>query len=141
MGASAFHDEHAAAAVRLAAALKQVEADVSRLSSSPTRSQLGPLAQAAGEAHGNVAQAGKWSVAGQGEEGAEEEDVPRAETQVAEGADELANAMSSLQAYARAPSAGTRARYERELAAGRTEWNEGIFQLWFLAHKSNAPTV
>lgn len=141
MGAGTFHSEHGAAAVSLAASVKRLEHQFSQLSSPPTRMQLQALARNAGMAHGDAVRAGRWNIAGQGEEGAEEEDVPRAETQVVEGADALTNALSALQSYARASSASTRARYERELAAGRTEWNEGIFQLWFLAHRSNAPTV
>ncbi len=137
VGATAFLNEHAARAARTAAATKAVEAEVSRLSSSPTRPQLERLARAASEAHRNVVQAGEWNVA----DGGEEEDLPRAEAEVTEGANELANAMSALLAYARAPSAAALARYESELAHGRERWNEGISQLWYLAHESNPPTV
>ncbi|MGD0454113.1 MAG: hypothetical protein ABSB69_11000 [Solirubrobacteraceae bacterium] len=140
-GATTFLDEHAAAAARVAAAAKTVQGEVSRLSSPPSRPQLGLLARSAGEAQRNLVQASEWNVAGQGEEGAEEEDVPRAETQVTEGAAELADATSALQAYARAPSAAALARYESKLASGRTQWNEGIAQLWYLAHASHPPTV
>jgi hypothetical protein len=141
MGASAFRDEHGAEAARVAAATKTVEAEVSRLSRSPTRSQLSVLLRAAAEAHRKLVPASEWSVAGQGEEGAEEEDVPRAETQVTEAAAELAASMSALQSYARAPSAAALARCESKLAPGREQWNEGISQLWYLAHASNAPSV
>ena len=99
------------------------------------------LARAAAEAHGDAAQASAWSVAGRGEEGAEEEDVPRAETQVTEGAGELVSAMAALQAYARAPSAASLARYKSRLASGKAQWNEGISQLWYLAHASDPPTL
>jgi hypothetical protein len=136
-GATVFLDEHVVGAARAAAATKAVEAEVSRLSSSPTRSQLERLARAAGEGHRNLVQAGEWNVA----EGGEEEDLPRAEAEVTEGANELANAMSALQAYARAPSTAALARYESKLAHGREQWNEGISELWHLAHGSNPPTV
>ncbi len=139
--ATGFLDEHSAGASRVATTAKAVRAEVARLSSSPTRSQLGRLAAAAGEAHRDAVQAGAWNVAGRGEEGAEEEDVPRAEGQVTEGADDIASAMSALQAYARAPSAAALARYESEFASGRTQWDEGISQLWYLAHASHPPTV
>jgi hypothetical protein len=137
LGATAFLNEHVAAAARAAAATKAVEAEVSRLSSSPTRPQLERLARAAGKGHRNVVQAGEWNVA----EGGEEEDLPLAETEVTGGAKELANAISALRAYARAPSAAALARCESELAQGREKWNAGISELWYLAHESNPPTV
>lgn len=135
--ATAFLNEHVAGATRAAAATKAVEADVSRLSNSPTRLQLEALAPAAGEARRNLVQVSEWNVA----EGGEEEDLPRAEAEVTEGASELANAMSALLAYARAPSAAVLARYHSELARGREQWNEGISQIWYLAHESSPPTV
>ena len=58
-----------------------------------------------------------------------------------EGAAELAAAASALQAYAHAPSAAELADYASKLASGRTQWNEGISQLWYLAHASHPPTV
>ncbi len=140
-GAAAFRGEHGAAAARAIARARAVEGELSRLSPAPTRVQLAPLARAAGEAYGELVKASEWNVAGRGEEGAEEEDVPRAETQVTEGAGELASAMSAVQSYARAPSAATLAGYRSKLAGGRTQWNEGISQLWYLAHASDPPTL
>jgi hypothetical protein len=139
--ASAFIDQHGAGATRAAAATKAVEVEVSRLSGSPTRSQLQRLARAAGEGRRAAVQAGEWNVDEGGEEGAEEEDLPRSEHEAADGGNELANAMAALQAYARAPGAAALARYRRELARGREQWNEGISQLWYLAHEHRPPTV
>jgi hypothetical protein len=139
--AGAFIGEHGGGAVRAAAAAKAVEVEVSRLSRSPTRSQLQKLARAAGEGHRSAVQAGEWNVSEGGEEGAEEEDLPRSEHEVIEGADELANAMAAVQTYARAPSAAALARYRSALARGREQWNEGVSQLWYLGHKHNPPTV
>jgi hypothetical protein len=141
MGASTFIGEHGAAAVKLAAQTAAVEQTVARLSGSPTRAQLAQLTPAASQARSELARAGEWHVAGAGEEGAEEEDVPRAETQVTEGASELAGAIAALQRYARAPSATLLAGYKSKLANGRTEWNEGIAQLWYLGHRSKSPTL
>lgn len=138
MGATAFLNEHVAAATRASAATKAVEVEVSRLSSSPTGPQLERLARTAAEGHRNDVRAGEWNVAA---EGGEEEDLPRAEAEVTEGANDLTDAMSALKAYARAPSAAALARYESELAHGREQWNGGISQLWYLAHRSNPPTV
>jgi hypothetical protein len=139
--ATAFIHEHGGAAARAAAATKALELDVSRLSSAPTRSQLQRLARAAAEGRRDVVQAGEWNVTEGGEEGAEEEDLPRAEHETTEGASELANATSAAQAYARTPTAAALARYQRELARGREQWNEGISQLWYLGHRANPPTV
>jgi hypothetical protein len=142
--ATVFVSEHAGAAERAAAVIKTVEADASRLSSPPSNGQLERLARAAAAAHSNVVQASEWDVAKAGEggeEGAEEEDLPRAETEAAEGANELAHAMSALQAYVRAPSAAALARYDGELAHGREQWDESITQLWYLAHASGPPII
>jgi len=139
--AAAFIGEHAAAVDRAAAATKVVEGEVSRLSGSPTRAQLEELAGATGRARRDVVQIGEWDVGSAGQAGAEEEDLPRAETQVTEAANELAGAMSALHAYARAPSAATLARYQSELARGREQWDEAISQIWYLAHESHPATV
>jgi hypothetical protein len=140
-GAAAFRREHAVQAARIAATTQAVELEVSRLSPAPTAAQLEQLARAADGAHGESAQASAWNVAGREEEGAEEEDVPRAETQVTEGAGALASAMSVLQDYTRAPSAASLASFKGGLAAGKAQWNEGISQLWYLAHASAPPTL
>jgi len=141
MGASTFRGDHGAAAERIATATRAVAADVERLSSHPSSAQLTSLARAAALARRELLAAGEWAVAGQGEEGAEEEDVPRAETQVTEAATEIAAAMAALQDYARSPSAAVLARYDSKLAPARQQWNEGIFQLWYLAHAARAPTL
>ena len=108
------------------------------MSRPPTSSQLEQLARVAGEEHRDAVQAQGWNVA----EGAEEgEDLPLAESQVNEGANDLAKATSALLAYARAPDAAALARYQDGLTVGRERWNEGIAQLWFLAHETNPPTI
>lgn len=140
-GAKDFYEEHATAATSVAATTRAVEGEVSRLSTSPTRSQLATLATGVSQAQAGLEHVSGWKIAGQGEEGAEEEDVPRAETQVAEGAEELRSAMSALGSYALAPTASALAHYTSKLANGRTSWNEGIAQLWYLAHKSTPPKL
>jgi len=144
-GASTFLAEHLSGAARAAAAVKGAELGLAQLPSSPTRGQLAQLRRSVSAGRGDVAAAGEWHTAAvsaaSAEEGGEEEDVPRAETQVTEGATELATALSALQSYARAPSAHALASYRSELTAGREQWDEGIAQLWHLAHMSNAPTI
>jgi hypothetical protein len=142
--ATTFHKEHAASAAQVAATVKAVAGEVAQLSGPPTHAQLQRLARAAARAHRIVAQAGEWDVANSGEggeEGVEEEDLPRAETEATEGANQLAGAISALQTYVRAPSAAVLDEYQSKLARGREQWDESITQLWYLAHESSPPTV
>jgi hypothetical protein len=143
--ASVFVNEHRAGAARVAAATKAVEAGVSQLSSSPTPSQLKRLAAAARQAHRDTVGAGEWRLGGGPEEisegTSEEENLPRAESQVITGANDLAAAMSALRAYARPPSAARLTRYRERFEQGREQWNEGATEIWYLAHAARAPTV
>lgn len=143
--ATTFVDEHLTGAARAAAAVKGDELGLAQLPARPTRGQLARLLRTVSAGRGHVVAAGEWHTvavsAASAEEGGEEEDIPRAETQATEGATELAAALSALQSYARAPSAHALAGYRSELAAGREQWNEGVAQLWHLAHMSNAPTI
>jgi hypothetical protein len=141
MGAKSFYEEHAKDSAGIAATTRAVELAIPHLTALPTPSQRRMLAADASQAHARLMQVGAWKVAGQGEEGAEEEDVPRAETQVAEGAEQLAAAMSSLGSYVLLPKGVTLAKYRSELASGRTSWNEGISQLWYLAHERMPPKL
>ena len=102
------------------------------------------LAHAAAQARRSSVRAGEWNVAKSGEggeEGVEEEDLPRAETEATEAANQLSGAMSALEAYTRAPSAAALARYESKLAHGREVWDESISEIWHLAHGSSPPIV
>jgi hypothetical protein len=143
--ATMFVDEHLTEASRVAAAIKADELGLTQLPPHPARAQLAGLLRTVSTGRGGVVAAGEWHTvavsAERAEEGGEEEDIPRAETQAREGATELAAALSALQSYARSPSAHALASYRSELAAGREQWNEGIAQLWHLAHMSNAPTI
>lgn len=142
--ATAFLGEHAATATTAAAAVRTVEADLGELSNPPSRQQLGRLSRATSRARATTARASEWEVsksAEGGEEGAEEEDLPRAETEATSAATELAGAMLALQAYVRAPSVATLDRYRGEFAPAREKWDESISQLWYLAHRRDPPTV
>ncbi len=142
--ASEFVDQHGAAAIRAAAATLATEREASALSSPPDQSTSQRLARAAARARHETVQASDWSVGGGGGEGGgvdEEEDLPRAEAQVTEAARELASALSAVQTYARARSAAALARYRGKLARGREQWDEGISEIWHLAHRANPPTV
>lgn len=142
--AAAFVDEHAAVAARVARSARAVEAVVSQLSHPPSQAQLSGLDAAAGAARRSAVLASEWGVSrgGEGgEEGAEEEDLPRAQTEAGEAATDLVGAMSALETYVRAPSASVLARYRSELAHGREVWDESISQLWYLAHRRSPPTI
>jgi hypothetical protein len=137
--------EHLAGAARVAAAVKADELGLAQLPVRPTRAQLTRLLRSVRAGRGDVVAAAEWQPvsvsAASAEEGGEEEDIPRAENQATQGASELAAALSALQLYALAPSAKALASYRSDLAAGREQWNEGIAQLWHLAHVSNAPVI
>ena len=142
--ATTFLNEHAVTATRVAVATKAVAAAASRLSRSPSRSQLEQLAHAAAQARRSSVLAGEWNVAKSGEggeEGVEEEDLPRAETEATESANELAGAMAALEAYTRAPTEAAFARYQSKLAHGREVWDESIAEIWHLANHSSPPIV
>ncbi len=139
--AASFLNERATAMTSLASTTRALDAEISRLTGSPTPAQLAQIGRAAGEAHDAALKDSEWNVPGAGEEGAEEEDVPRAGTQVTEGAGELAQAMSYLKSYAKAPETAALRHYKGKLANARTEWNEGVAQLWYLAHRSHAPII
>jgi hypothetical protein len=142
--ASSFLEEHASTATRAAAATRAVEAQVAHLSRTPDDTQLSALAATAAKARRATLRASEWDISKSGEggeEGAEEEDLPRAETEATEAADELARAMSVLETYTRRPSAAALARYRSKLAHGREVWNESISQLWYLAHEPHPPDV
>lgn len=143
-GAATFVSEHGATAARTAAAVKVVDGEAALLSSPPTRTQLQRLDQAAARARRAAVRASEWDVSKSsegGEEGVEEEDLPRAESEATTAANELARAMSALQVYLRAPSAPALARYRDELAHAREVWDESVSQLWFLAHRSGVPNI
>lgn len=142
--ARSFFEEHAITAAKVATSTEAVKEEVSRLGRSPRPSQLQRLAQAAAKAKRAGVLASEWNIAKSGEggeEALEEEDLPRAETEATKGADELASAMSDAQAYARAPSAASLARFRSELAHGSELWDESISQVWHLAHESSPPTI
>lgn len=142
--AAAFLGEHGAIASSAAAAVRRVETEVAELSSRPSGRQLERLSRAASRARVTTVQASEWDVTKSGEggeEGAEEEDLPRAESEATSAATELAAAMLALQAYVRAPGAATLARYRSALAPARDKWDESISQLWYLAQRHDPPTV
>lgn len=136
-GANAFVQDHAQEAMRAAAATRAVVAALSKLSAPPTRPQLEGLALLAERGRREDVPATEWSAP----EKAEEEDLEQAEIAVIEGADELSKAMAGLRAYAHAPQAASLYVYRHQLASGREKWDEGISELWYLAHRAKPPTI
>jgi len=142
--ASEFVGEHARTAVTAASATRAAEDALSALSRPPSAAQLRLLSVDAAQAHRSDARAGEWEISKSsegGEEGAEEEDLPRAETEATEAATALSKAMSAVQAYVRSPSAATLAHAESLLAGARAQWNESISELWFLSKRSGPPIL
>lgn len=139
--ASQFVGEHRLAATRAARATKAVEQQASVHSRATDSAGLEGLGQSARTARRKLVQAGEWAAAGGGMEGVEEEDLPRAESQITEAADELAGAMAAIQAYVRTPRAAILARYESRLLKGREQWDEGISELWHLARAADPPLL
>lgn len=139
--AQGFLHAHASAAKSTAAAARAVEAQVSALPARATGGQaLATLIRDAASARHSAIRASEWNPTSDSEAAIEEEDLARAKTQVTEGADELARAAAAIESYARGRAAA-RARYEREMARAREQWNEGISQVWFLARRSGPPTL
>jgi hypothetical protein len=139
-----FLDEHGREAVRDAQATRSVEAGASGLTRSTSRPKVHLLSRTAEIARRADVEAGEWNLANAGEggeEGLEEEDLPRAEVETTEAAGELATAMTALQAYLRTSAPDSLDRYRTELARGRERWNESVTQLWHLAHRSSPPTL
>ena len=136
-GADGFVRVHAAAAQRAAAAASALQAGVASLSRPPSASQLQALEVQARRARREIVPATEWDV----NESGEEEDLSQAELELNEGAGSLMSASAALRAYARDPSASRLALYESELAHGRERWNQGVRQLWYLAHRAGPPTV
>lgn len=142
--ANVFVSEHGGTAARAAAAVRVLDGELTLLSTPPTAAQLRRLGQTATRARRAVLRAGEWDVSKNtegGEEGVEEEDLPRSETEATTAANELARAMSELERYVRAPSAPALAGFRARLAHAKELWNESVSQLWFLAHRSNAPDI
>jgi hypothetical protein len=141
-GAATFLSEHAAVAIRTASSTRAVEADVAALGASPARAQLEHLAAAAARARREAVQAGEWSISASaegGEEAAEEDDLPRAETEVIAAADEVGRAMLALETFARREKPAQLARYRSVLSGARERWDESIAQLWHLGKRSGPP--
>lgn len=145
--ADRYVSEHESGATRAASAVRTLEGALRRARPDAEASRRQELERAAELARRAAVRAGEWSSAGsgeagsEGEPGSEDEDLPRAEAQVTEGADQLAQAAVSVEAYERRAKPSARALSEAQLARGRELWNEGITQLWFLAHRRNPPTV
>ena len=101
----------------------------------------GSTARARGRrAHPAALLASEWSPSASSEAGSEEENVQRAEAQVTE-APRNWRARRPPSRATRATGAGCARRYPSEMAHAREQWNEGIAQLWFLAHRTNLPTL
>ncbi len=139
--ASSFVRQHAGGAERAAAAVRALEKQASALSGAAKGARRDELAGDAARAHAAALVASEWNPPASSEAGSEEEDVPRAEAQVTEAAEELARAAAAIEAYTRDGRGAALGRYQSEMARARELWDEGISQLWFLAKTASPPTV
>jgi hypothetical protein len=136
-GAAAFVSEHAAVALRAGAEAKAVEATMARSVGALDPNEQVQLLRAAAKAHRDMVAASEWDNA----EGGMEENLQQAEAESIEGASHLAIAMAAARDYASQHGAIALARYRSQLAYGRQRWDEGVFELWHLAHRHDPPTI
>jgi hypothetical protein len=136
-GAAAFVNEHAAVALRAGGEAKAVEAAMARSSEALDAKQQAQLVLDAAKAHRDMAAASEWDDA----EGGMEENLQQAEAESIEGASHLVIAMAAARDYASGHGAGALSRYRSQLAYGRQRWDEGVFELWHLAHRHDPPTI
>jgi hypothetical protein len=136
-GAAAFVNEHAAVALRAGGEAKAVEAAMARSFDALDPKQQAQLVVAASKARRDMVAASEWDDA----EGGVEENLQQAEAESIEGASHLAIAMAAARSFASRHSASALARYRSQLAYGRQRWDEGVFELWYLAHRHDPPTI
>jgi hypothetical protein len=136
-GAAAFVNEHAAVALRAGGEAKAVEAEMTRPAKALDPKQQAQLVRAAAKAHRDMVAASEWDDA----EGGMEENLQQAEAESIEGASHLAIAMAAARDYASQHGASALARYRSQLPYGRQRWDEGVFELWYLAHRHGPPTI
>ena len=136
-GAKTFISEHGTEVVAVRESARNLTLAIDKLASTHGQNQLGEVARIAQEGHDRIAAAhAEWTTS----ESSEEEDLANAEVQIDEAAAELKNAMGQLVAYGN-PSRAALARYAKQLAAGREKWDEGVTEIWFLAHRRDPPTI
>ena len=136
-GAAAFVNAHAAVALRAGSEAKTVEAAMARAAGALDPSQEAQLVTAAGKADRDMVAASEWD----DPESGMEENLEQAEAESIEGASHLAIAMAAARDYASRHGAAALARYRSQLAFGRQRWDEGVFELWYLAHRHGPPTI
>jgi hypothetical protein len=136
-GSETFYREHAAEASQAAAAARAVAADVGGLPAKPSTAALEAIAVAEHRTRRDLLAASKWTVS----ENGEEEGVSQAEKEVNEATGALLQAMTDIRIYAQDRRPVALANYRKELALGREYWDQGITQLWFVAHKAGPPKI
>jgi len=136
-GSESFYREHAGEAGQTAAAVRALAADVMRLPASPSRAALEALAVKEHHARRELLGVSKWVVS----ESSEEEGVSQAEKEIEEATGALLQAGTDIRIYAHDRRPVALANYRKQLALGREYWNQGITELWFVAHRTGAPRI
>lgn len=136
-GAGTFYSQHRRAAVTAAKAVRAMESDLPAAPGGAGASQRAALEVLALRAKRRMTPASEWA----GPERGEEENLQQAETEVSEAAQDVLKAIRSLRRYASTGSASALSSYRSQMVPAREKWNEGITQLWYLAHQHDPPTI
>ncbi len=136
-GSETFIREHSAEAGQAAGAVRAVTADVDGLSARPSAAALAAVVLAQHRTRRDLLAASKWTVS----ENGEEEGVSQAEKELNEATGALLQAMTDIRIYAEDRRPVALVHYRKELALGREYWDQGITQLWFVAHRAGAPKI
>jgi hypothetical protein len=136
-GSEAFYREHSGEAARTAEATRALADEVAGLPAKPSAAQLEALAVEEHRTRRDLLAAAKWTVA----ENGEEEGVSQAEKEIYEATGALLKAMSDIRLYAQTRRPADLVGYRIEQASGREYWNQGITELWYVAHKSAPPKI
>jgi len=136
-GSEAFYREHAGEAAEAAAATRALAANVAGLPATPSAKALEALAVDEHRTRRDLLAAAKWTVI----ESTEEEGVSQAEKEISEATGALLKAMTDIRIYTHDRRPVALADYNKELALGREYWDQGISELWHVAHKTAPPKI
>jgi len=132
-----FISHHGAEAAAAADAEHVVERRLAALSQPPATAQLEALEGKIARARRRFLAASRWEIS----ENGEEENTGQAETELSEGTQQMLKGLTALRAYTVSRSPAELAEYRLRLRNARARWNQGISQIWFLAHRRGAPTI
>lgn len=136
-GSESFYREHAGEAGQTAVAIRALAAEVAALPAHPSTAVLEALAVKEHRARRELLGVSKWVIS----ESSEEEGVSQAEKEIEEATGALLQAGTDIRIYAHDRRPVALANYRKQLKLGREYWNQGITELWFVAHKAGPPRI